>query len=108
MKKRLTALLLVLVMVIGIMPLGVFAGSVDDFLSAAKEAVITNSGTAAWETKTYDGEEVLFSGVKTGSTGNSVLTIKMTEDATLSFDYKVSSYMMDKFTVKLKSDDLSE
>lgn len=91
MKKRLTALLLVIVMVIGIMPVGVFAGSVDDFFAGLPLTVKNSSGDSAWKTAEYDGDDVLVSGIYGASSGTSTIELTAEEDMSLSFSYKVSS-----------------
>ena len=96
MKKRLVSLLLALVLVLGLMPTALAAtATFDSFFTGLPVTAETEPGspssTNKWKVTTLEGEDVLMSGNQGKKSSSSTLQLTFTEDASLTFAYKVSS-----------------
>lgn len=98
MKKRIIALLMTVIMLLGFMPEPVYAApAVSDILAGLPFTANPGTGTTAW--KGMDGG-ILQSGNKAKAYTTSTLTLTFTADTHLSFEYKVScEATYDKFTI---------
>ena len=97
MKNRILAMLLVLVMILGLLPVSAFAAAptLSEYFEGLPVDAETEPGapssTKKWKVTELNGEQVLVSGNQDKNSTTSTLQLTFTEDAKLTFEYKVSS-----------------
>ncbi len=98
MKKKIIALLMTVILLLGFLPERVYAApAVSDILAGLPLTVNPGTGTTAW--KGMDGG-ILQSGNKAKAYSTSTLTLTFTSDTHFSFEYKVScEEKYDKVTI---------
>lgn len=98
MRKRIAAILLAFVLILGQVPADAFAAvTINDVLGSLPVSANPGTGTTAW--KAAEGG-ILQSGTKGKAYSTGTLTLTFTADTHFSFEYKVSTEeKYDKFTV---------